>query len=77
MTQCCDITGKGPMTGYNVSHSNRKTKRRFMPNIQPKVFYSETLGRVRLKVSMAGLRTVEKAGGLDEFLQTQSAHAQA
>lgn len=69
MARRCDVTGKGPMSGHHVSHSNVKSKRRFVPNVQHVTLYSETLNRyVRLRVSMHGLRSVEHAGGLDAFL---------
>lgn len=69
MSRQCVITGKKPMVGNNVSHANNKTKRRFLPNIQETGLYSEALGKiVRLKVSVQGLRTLDKKGGIDEFL---------
>ena len=69
MSRRCELTGKGPMVGNNVSHANNKTKRRFLPNLTEKALMSETLGRTfRLKVSAAALRTVDHNGGLDAFL---------
>jgi large subunit ribosomal protein L28 len=69
MSRQCVITGKKPMVGNNVSHANNKTKRRFLPNIQETGLYSEALGKIiRLKVSVQGLRTLDKKGGIDEFL---------
>ncbi len=69
MSRRCQITGKGVMVGNNVSHAHNKTRRRFLPNVQKTSVMSETLGRmVRLKVSAAGIRTLEKVGGLDAFL---------
>ncbi|MEM9031498.1 MAG: 50S ribosomal protein L28 [Pseudomonadota bacterium] len=69
MSRRCELTGKGPMTGNNVSHANNKTKRRFLPNLNDVSLMSETLGRTyRLKVSAAALRTVDHRGGLDGFL---------
>ncbi len=69
MSRRCAITGKGVMTGNNVSHANNKTRRRFLPNVQSRTLLSEILGEtVRLRVSGHGLRTVEKNGGLDIFL---------
>ena len=57
------------MTGNNVSHAHNKTRRRFLPNVQETSVLSDTLGRtVRLKLSVSGIRTLEKAGGLDAFL---------
>ncbi|MCD7970629.1 MAG: 50S ribosomal protein L28 [Alistipes sp.] len=59
----CEITGKTAMTGNNVSHSNRKTKRRFSPNLKTKRFWSEEEGRwITLKVSAAGMKTINKKG---------------
>ncbi len=69
MSRKCAVTGKKPMVGNNVSHSNRKTKRRFMPNIQETGLYSDALKRiVRLKISANGLRTIDKTGGIDAFV---------
>lgn len=69
MAKRCAITGKGVMTGNNVSHANNRTRRRFLPNIQEASFMSEALGRmVRLKLTTRGIRTVEFHGGLDAFL---------
>lgn len=63
------ITGKGVMSGNNVSHAQNKTKRRFLPNVQETSLYSEVLDRwVKVKASSAGLRTVEHKGGLDAYL---------
>ena len=73
MSRRCDITGKGAMTGNNVSHANNRTKRRFLPNLQEVSLLSETLGTsIRLKVSVRGLRTIEHNGGLDSFLLSTS-----
>lgn len=68
MARRCDLTGKGVMTGNNVSHANNKTKRRFEPNLQAATLHSEVLGPVRLKVAVSTLRSVERRGGLDAFL---------
>ena len=69
MARPCDLTGKEPLFGHNVSHSNRKTNRRFDPNLQKVTFYSDALRRpVPLRVSTRALRTVQKLGGLDAFL---------
>ena len=69
MARRCSITGKGVQAGNNVSHSKRRTRRRFLPNVQPMSLYSETLDdMIRLKVSASGLRTVERNGGLDAYL---------
>ena len=65
----CDLTGKGPLVGHKVSHSNIKTKRRFMPNLQNVTLTSDTLGRsVRVRISTNALKTVDHRGGLDAFL---------
>jgi large subunit ribosomal protein L28 len=67
----CDLTGSRTRAGQNVSHSNRRTKRRFDPNLQRVHLESEALGtRVALRVSTRALRTVQKRGGLDAFLLT-------
>jgi large subunit ribosomal protein L28 len=69
MSRRCELTGKGPMVGNNVSHANNKTKRRFLPNLTETALMSETLGRTfRLRVSASALRTVDHRGGLDGFL---------
>lgn len=69
MSRRCELTGKGPMSGHNVSHANNKTKRRFLPNLNDATLLSEALGRsFKLRVSSAALRTVDHRGGLDAFL---------
>ena len=63
MARVCEVTGKGPMVGNNVSHANNKTKRRFLPNLQYRRFWVETENRwVRLRVSNAALRLIDKKG---------------
>ena len=63
MARVCQVTGKGPMVGNNVSHANNKTKRRFMPNLQYRRFWVETENRwVRLHITSAGLRLIDKKG---------------
>ena len=63
MSRVCQITGKGPMVGNNVSHANNKTKRRFLPNLHYRRFWVESERRwVRLRVSGAGLRLIDKKG---------------
>jgi large subunit ribosomal protein L28 len=65
----CDLTGKKALVGHKVSHSNIKTKRRFMPNLQNVTLVSDTLGRrVRVRVSTNALKSVDHRGGLDAFL---------
>ena len=69
MARRCGITGKGVLTGNNVSHANNKTRRRYLPNLQDASFFSEILGTpVRMRLSVNGIRTVEHNGGLDAFL---------
>ena len=71
MVKRCSITNKKPMSGNNVSHAINKTKRRFLPNLQNVSFFSEILGKkVRLKVSSKGIKTVEKKGGIDNYVIT-------
>ena len=69
MSRRCELTGVGPMVGHNVSHSNIKTKRRFLPALKVTRLQSEALGQTfSLKVSNAALRTLDFRGGLDVFL---------
>jgi large subunit ribosomal protein L28 len=69
MSRRCELTGVGPMVGHNVSHSNIKTKRRFMPNLTKATVVSEALGQsVTLRITNAALRTVDNKGGLDAVL---------
>ena len=69
MSRRCELTGVGPMVGHNVSHSNIKTKRRFLPNLADTALQSEALGQsFRLKITNAALRTLDFKGGLDPFL---------
>ncbi|NDR57382.1 50S ribosomal protein L28 [Aliiruegeria sabulilitoris] len=69
MSRVCELTGKGPMVGNNVSHANNRTKRRFLPNLQDVTLISDALGRsFKLKISSAALRSVDHRGGLDAFL---------
>lgn len=69
MSRRCAITGKGVLSGNNVSHANNKTRRRFLPNLQEVSFMSETLGRaIRLRLSTSAIRTIEFHGGLDAYL---------
>jgi large subunit ribosomal protein L28 len=63
MARVCQVTGKKPMTGHNVSHANNKTKRRFLPNLQSRRFWIESEKRfISLRVTTAGLRTIDKKG---------------
>ena len=68
MARVCQVTGKGPMSGNNVSHANNKTKRRFLPNLQDRRFWVESENRwVRLRISTAALRLIDKVG-IDQVL---------
>jgi len=68
MSRRCELTGKGPMTGNNVSHAKNRTRRRFLPNLQDVSLMSDVLGRsFKLRISNAALRTVDHRGGLDAF----------
>jgi large subunit ribosomal protein L28 len=69
MSRRCELTGKGAMVGHKVSHSNRKTKRRFLPNLLNVTLISDSLGRsVKLRISANALKTIDHRGGLDAFL---------
>tara|TARA_B100000941_G_C28392430_1_gene493479 strand:- start:393 stop:674 length:282 start_codon:yes stop_codon:yes gene_type:complete len=71
MSKKCELTGKIPLKGHNVSHANNKTKRKFLPNLKKIKFRSEVLGRsIKLNVSNAGVRSVDKKGSFDEFLKS-------
>ena len=69
MSNKCQLTGKTYLSGNNVSHAKNRTKRRFLPNLQKISFTSDKLGKsIQLKVAASAIRTVEKKGGLDEYL---------
>ncbi len=69
MSKVCEISGKKPMSGNNVSHANNRTKRRFIPNLQNVKLYSGTLQRyINLNITIRTMKTVEKNGGLDSYL---------
>jgi large subunit ribosomal protein L28 len=69
MSRVCELTGKGRQIGHNVSHANNKTKRTYLPNLQPVTLMSDALGQsYRLRVSTHGIRSVEHVGGLDAWL---------
>ena len=71
MSKRCELTGVSPLKGHNVSHSNNKTKRRFVPNLKKVIFKSDILKKnIKLNVSNAAVRTVDFKGGLDKFLKT-------
>ena len=69
MSRRCELSGKGVLTGNRVSHSNIKTRRRYLPNLNPVTLQSEALGRsFRFRITAHALRTVDHRGGLDAFL---------
>ena len=69
MSRRCELTGVGPMIGHNVSHSNIKTKRRFLPALSPATLQSEVLGQsFKLRITNAALRTLDFKGGLDAVI---------
>ena len=71
MSKRCELTGVSPLKGHNVSHSNNKTKRRFVPNLKKVIFKSDILKKnIKLNGSNAAVRTVDFKGGLDKFLKT-------
>src|SRR5260370_17403516 len=76
MSRRCELTAKGPLVGHTVSHSNIKTKRRFLPNLCNVTFISDALGKnVRLRVSTNAIKPVDHPGALDAFLsKTRPAH---
>ena len=71
MSKKCELTGKIPLKGHKVSHANNKTKRRFLPNLKKVNFKSEILNRrLRITVSNAGVRSVDKKGSFDQFIKS-------
>jgi large subunit ribosomal protein L28 len=69
MARRCGVTGKGVLTGNNVSHANNKSRRRFLPNLQVASMMSEVLGTtVRMRMTANGIRTIEHNGGIDAWL---------
>ncbi len=69
MARRCAVTGKGVLSGNNVSHANNKTRRRFLPNMQESSFFSDVLAaQVRLRLTANGIRTIEHNGGIDSYL---------
>jgi large subunit ribosomal protein L28 len=77
MSQVCEVTGKRPMVGNNVSHANNKTKRRFIPNLQSRRFWVESENRwVRLRISKKGLRIIDK-NGIESVLEDIKARKKA
>ena len=71
MSKKCELTGKIPLKGHNVSHANNKTKRRFLPNLKKVKYKSDILKKsLKLTVSNSGVRSVDKKGSFDEFLKS-------
>ena len=71
MSKKCELTGKIPLKGHNVSHANNKTKRRFLPGIKKVKFKSDLLKKsIKFNVSNSALRTVDYKGGIDKFLRS-------
>ena len=69
MSRICEISGKKPISGNNVSHANNRTKRRFIPNLQSVKLYSSSLQKyINLNITVRTMKTVEKNGGLDSYL---------
>lgn len=73
MSNQCQLTGKKLQFGNNVSHSKRRTRRKFLPNTQSVNFLSELLGKISLKITTSTIRTVDKNGGIDNFLENTKA----
>jgi large subunit ribosomal protein L28 len=71
MSKRCELTGVSPLKGHNVSHSNNKTKRRFLPNLKKVTFKSDKLNKnISLKVTNAAVRSVDFKGGFDQYLKS-------
>ena len=71
MSKKCELTGKKPLKGHNVSHANNKTKRKFLPNLKKVKFKSEILNKsLRLTVSNDGVRSVDKKGSFDQYIKS-------
>jgi large subunit ribosomal protein L28 len=69
MSKICELTGKRPMSGHNVSHANNKTKRKFYPNIKKVTLKSEILKKnIKVKISVRALKAVDLRGGIDQFI---------
>lgn len=78
MSRVCEISGKRVMSGNNVSHAKNKTKRKFIPNLQNVKLFSKILNKfINMKISVRALKTVEKNGGLDDYLTKTSNRALA
>ena len=72
MSRKCELTGKAVLTGNNVSHSNRKSRRRYLPNLHRLTLTSDVLGSVRMRISARALKSIDMHGGLDSFLLSRS-----
>lgn len=72
MSRKCELTGKAVLTGNNVSHSNRKSRRRYLPNLHRLTLKSDVLGSVRMRISSNALKSIDMHGGLDNFLLSRS-----
>ena len=72
MARRCDVTGKGVQTGNNVSHAHNKTRRRYLPNVQKMTLFSDTIGKVSLKITVDALRSIDHKVGLDTYLLNTS-----
>ena len=73
MARRCELTGKGVLSGHNVSHANNKTKRKFRPNLSEVALISDKLDRtIRLKISKQALRSIDHNGGFDAFITKQA-----
>jgi large subunit ribosomal protein L28 len=72
MSRKCELTGKAVLTGNNVSHSKRKSRRRYLPNLHRVTLMSDVLGSIRMRISARALKSVDIYGGLDSFLISQS-----
>lgn len=72
MSRKCELTGKAVLTGNNVSHSNRRSRRRYLPNLCRVTLLSEVLGKVKMRISANALRSIDIHGGVDTFLLGQS-----
>lgn len=72
MSRKCELTGKAVLTGNNVSHSNRKTRRRYLPNLHKVTLISEVLGAISMRISARALRSIDMHGGIDKFLMSCS-----
>jgi large subunit ribosomal protein L28 len=69
MARRCDLSGKGVLTGNNVSHANNRTRRRYLPNLQETALLSDALGQmVRLRLATSTIRSIEHNGGLDAYM---------